>query len=180
MCWVLCLISSVLSLHYCNAAMKPFSLDMFEDQLYWVAKEKGEVWRQNKFGKGNKEKVLVVNPWLTQVRIFHQLRYNQSGNPVLGREVPHGPDLPYLGTLAIVLVEGSRWGSGTGWNGGSLLTYHAGLLCPIRGCAKFSVIMRSADSGKCESSSPVLCYSAHRAQMTSDVAWLQCRCLDFT
>ncbi|XP_052581109.1 low-density lipoprotein receptor-related protein 2 isoform X1 [Peromyscus californicus insignis] len=65
-----------------NEAMKPFSLDIFEDQLYWVAKEKGEVWRQNKFGKGNKEKVLVVNPWLTQVRIFHQLRYNQSvSNP---------------------------------------------------------------------------------------------------
>ncbi|XP_015843100.1 low-density lipoprotein receptor-related protein 2 [Peromyscus maniculatus bairdii] len=65
-----------------NEAMKPFSLDIFEDQLYWVAKEKGEVWRQNKFGKGNKEKVLVVNPWLTQVRVFHQLRYNQSvSNP---------------------------------------------------------------------------------------------------
>lgn len=60
--------------------MRPFSLDIFEDQLYWVAKEKGEVWRQNKFGKGNKAKVLVVNPWLTQVRVFHQLRYNQSGN----------------------------------------------------------------------------------------------------
>lgn len=65
-----------------NEAMKPFSLDIFEDKLYWVAKEKGEVWRQNKFGKENKEKVLVVNPWLTQVRIFHQLRYNQSvSNP---------------------------------------------------------------------------------------------------
>lgn len=64
--------------------MRPFSLDIFEDQLYWVAKEKGEVWRQNKFGRGNKAKVLVVNPWLTQVRVFHQLRYNQSGNTVLG------------------------------------------------------------------------------------------------
>uniref|UniRef100_A0A8C6QUZ8 Low-density lipoprotein receptor-related protein 2 n=1 Tax=Nannospalax galili TaxID=1026970 RepID=A0A8C6QUZ8_NANGA len=65
-----------------NEAMKPFTLDIFEDQLYWVAKEKGEVWKQNKFGKGKKEKVLVVNPWLTQVRIFHQLRYNQSvSNP---------------------------------------------------------------------------------------------------
>uniref|UniRef100_A0A8C5KSR3 Low-density lipoprotein receptor-related protein 2 n=1 Tax=Jaculus jaculus TaxID=51337 RepID=A0A8C5KSR3_JACJA len=61
-----------------NEAIKPFSLDVFEDQLYWVAKEKGEVWKQNKFGKGQKEKMLVVNPWLTQVRIFHQLRYNQS------------------------------------------------------------------------------------------------------
>lgn len=70
---------ALLCFSYFCAAMKPFSLDIFEDKLYWVAKEKGEVWRQNKFGKENKEKVLVVNPWLTQVRIFHQLRYNQSG-----------------------------------------------------------------------------------------------------
>ncbi|XP_021094201.1 low-density lipoprotein receptor-related protein 2 isoform X1 [Heterocephalus glaber] len=59
-------------------AMKPYSLDIFEDQLYWVSKEKGEVWKQNKFGQGVKEKMLVVNPWLTQVRIFHQHRYNLS------------------------------------------------------------------------------------------------------
>ncbi|XP_032148954.1 low-density lipoprotein receptor-related protein 2 isoform X4 [Sapajus apella] len=59
-------------------AMHPYSLDIFEDQLYWIAKEKGEVWKQNKFGQGKKEKTLVVNPWLTQVRIFHQLRYNKS------------------------------------------------------------------------------------------------------
>lgn len=68
--------------------MRPFSLDIFEDQLYWVAKEKGEVWRQNKFGKGNKAKVLVVNPWLTQVRVFHQLRYNQSGKIIHSLGMP--------------------------------------------------------------------------------------------
>lgn len=76
---------ALLCFSYFCAAMKPFSLDIFEDKLYWVAKEKGEVWRQNKFGKENKEKVLVVNPWLTQVRIFHQLRYNQSGETSLGK-----------------------------------------------------------------------------------------------
>ncbi|KAM4859286.1 low-density lipoprotein receptor-related protein 2 [Thomomys bottae] len=65
-----------------NEAIKPFNLDIFEDQLYWVAKEKGEVWSKNKFGQGNKEKILSVNPWLTQVRIFHQFRYNKSvSNP---------------------------------------------------------------------------------------------------
>ncbi|XP_021582708.2 low-density lipoprotein receptor-related protein 2 isoform X1 [Ictidomys tridecemlineatus] len=65
-----------------KTALKPYSLDIFEDQLYWVSKDKGEVWKQNKFGKGQKEKMLVVNPWLTQVRIFHQLRYNRSvSNP---------------------------------------------------------------------------------------------------
>ncbi|XP_058520574.1 low-density lipoprotein receptor-related protein 2 [Ochotona princeps] len=61
-----------------QGVVKPYSLDIFEDQLYWVAKENGEVWKQDKFGKGEKEKMLVVNPWLTQVRVFHQLRYNKS------------------------------------------------------------------------------------------------------
>ncbi|XP_067405392.1 low-density lipoprotein receptor-related protein 2 isoform X6 [Emydura macquarii macquarii] len=56
----------------------PYSLDVFEGHLYWISKEKGEVWKEDKFGKGEKVKVLTVNPWLTQVRIYHQHRYNQS------------------------------------------------------------------------------------------------------
>lgn len=75
--------------------IKPYSLDIFEDQLYWVAKENGEVWKQDKFGKGEKEKMLVVNPWLTQVRIFHQLRYNKSGN----HQLWHYDALNYLESL---------------------------------------------------------------------------------
>lgn len=82
--------------------MRPFSLDIFEDQLYWVAKEKGEVWRQNKFGKGNKAKVLVVNPWLTQVRVFHQLRYNQSGNSQSWDAMNWTPS---LGRMAVALAH---------------------------------------------------------------------------
>uniref|UniRef100_A0ACB8G0Y7 Uncharacterized protein n=1 Tax=Sphaerodactylus townsendi TaxID=933632 RepID=A0ACB8G0Y7_9SAUR len=65
----------------------PFSLDVFEGHLYWMSKERGEVWKEDKFGKGEKIKVLTINPWLTQVRIYHQHRCNQSGNgPVLGDE----------------------------------------------------------------------------------------------
>lgn len=60
--------------------MNPYSLDIFEGELYWISKDKGEVWKQDKFGRDEKEKMLVVNPWLTQVRIFQQYRYNQSGN----------------------------------------------------------------------------------------------------
>lgn len=59
--------------------MDPYSLDIFEGRLYWVSKEKGEVWTQDKFGQDKKEKMLTVSPWLTQVRVFHQHRYNQSG-----------------------------------------------------------------------------------------------------
>ncbi|XP_060033733.1 low-density lipoprotein receptor-related protein 2 [Erinaceus europaeus] len=64
------------------SAMSPYSLDIFESHLYWVSKEKGEVWKKDKFGKEENERLLVVNPWLTQVRIFHQHRYNLSvSNP---------------------------------------------------------------------------------------------------
>ncbi|NXN98396.1 LRP2 protein, partial [Rhinopomastus cyanomelas] len=56
----------------------PYSLDVFEGHLYWISKERGEVWKKDKFGNGEKVKVLTVNPWLTQVRIYHQYRYNQS------------------------------------------------------------------------------------------------------
>uniref|UniRef100_A0A8C0TXJ2 Low-density lipoprotein receptor-related protein 2 n=1 Tax=Canis lupus familiaris TaxID=9615 RepID=A0A8C0TXJ2_CANLF len=61
-----------------NAAMNPYSLDIFEGQFYWISKDKGEVWKQDKFGQDEKEKMLMVNPWLTQVRIFHQHRYDRS------------------------------------------------------------------------------------------------------
>lgn len=60
--------------------MNPYSVDIFEGRLYWVSKDKGEVWTQDKFGQDEKEKMLTVSPWLTQVRVFHQHRYNQSGN----------------------------------------------------------------------------------------------------
>ncbi|XP_072468338.1 low-density lipoprotein receptor-related protein 2 isoform X1 [Notamacropus eugenii] len=56
----------------------PYSLDVFEGHLYWTSKEKGEVWKEDKFGRGDRVKVLTVNPWLTQVRIYHQHRYNHS------------------------------------------------------------------------------------------------------
>nr|XP_006135845.1 low-density lipoprotein receptor-related protein 2 isoform X1 [Pelodiscus sinensis] len=56
----------------------PYSLDVFEGHLYWISKERGEIWKEDKFGNGEKVKVLTVNPWLTQVRIYHQHRYNLS------------------------------------------------------------------------------------------------------
>uniref|UniRef100_A0A3Q2Q3X8 Low-density lipoprotein receptor-related protein 2 n=1 Tax=Fundulus heteroclitus TaxID=8078 RepID=A0A3Q2Q3X8_FUNHE len=60
----------------------PYSLDVFEGHVYWTTKEKGEVWKTNKFGEGNKVKVLTINPWLTQVRIYQEHRHNHSvSNP---------------------------------------------------------------------------------------------------
>uniref|UniRef100_A0A8B9LVB8 Low-density lipoprotein receptor-related protein 2 n=1 Tax=Astyanax mexicanus TaxID=7994 RepID=A0A8B9LVB8_ASTMX len=57
----------------------PYSLDLFEGHVYWTTKAKGEVWKTNKFGKGDKVKVLTINPWLTQVRIYQEHRHNHSG-----------------------------------------------------------------------------------------------------
>lgn len=57
----------------------PYSLDVFEGHVYWTTKDKGEVWRINKFGRGSKVKVVTINPWLTQVRIYQEHRHNQSG-----------------------------------------------------------------------------------------------------
>ncbi|XP_015685154.1 uncharacterized protein LOC107300334, partial [Protobothrops mucrosquamatus] len=60
----------------------PYSLDVFEGHLYWTSKERGEVWKKDKFGNGEKVKLLTINPWLTQVRVYHQHRCNQSvSNP---------------------------------------------------------------------------------------------------
>ncbi|KAG8559732.1 hypothetical protein GDO81_017431 [Engystomops pustulosus] len=56
----------------------PYSLDVFEGHLYWTTKEKGEVWKKSKFGSGPKVKLLTINPWLTQVRIYHSHRYNRT------------------------------------------------------------------------------------------------------
>lgn len=54
----------------------PFSVSVFEDDVYWSTQDKGEVFRQNKFGLGVKTKLLTAGPWLTQVSVFQQQRYN--------------------------------------------------------------------------------------------------------
>ena len=54
----------------------PFSVNVFEDHVYWSTQEKGEVFRQDKFGRGEKTKLLTAGPWLTQVSVYQQQRYN--------------------------------------------------------------------------------------------------------
>ncbi|XP_053722161.1 low-density lipoprotein receptor-related protein 2 [Synchiropus splendidus] len=64
----------------------PFSVAVFEDHVYWSTQEKGEVFRQDKFGRGTKVKLLTAGPWLTQVSVFQQQRYNSldTKNPCKG------------------------------------------------------------------------------------------------
>lgn len=51
-------------------------MSVFEDHVYWSTQEKGEVFRQDKFGRGVKTKLLTAGPWLTQVSVYQQQRYN--------------------------------------------------------------------------------------------------------
>ncbi|XP_057682782.1 low-density lipoprotein receptor-related protein 2 [Corythoichthys intestinalis] len=64
----------------------PLSVSVFEDHVYWNTQEKGEIFRQDKFGSGTKTKLLTVGPWLTQVSIYQQQRYNSINmkNPCKG------------------------------------------------------------------------------------------------
>uniref|UniRef100_A0A3B4FXS2 Low-density lipoprotein receptor-related protein 2 n=1 Tax=Pundamilia nyererei TaxID=303518 RepID=A0A3B4FXS2_9CICH len=63
----------------------PFSVSVFEDHVYWSTQEKGEVFRQDKFGQGDKIKLLTAGPWLTQVSVYQQQRYNTiAKNPCKG------------------------------------------------------------------------------------------------
>ncbi|CDQ90704.1 unnamed protein product [Oncorhynchus mykiss] len=57
----------------------PFSVSVFEDHIYWSTQEKGEVFRQDKFGRGTKTKLLTAGPWLTQISVYQQQRYNSIG-----------------------------------------------------------------------------------------------------
>lgn len=60
----------------CLDVRNPFSVSVFEDHVYWSTQEKGEVFRQDKFGRGEKTKLLTAGPWLTQVSVYQQQRYN--------------------------------------------------------------------------------------------------------
>ncbi|TDG98033.1 hypothetical protein EPR50_G00214030 [Perca flavescens] len=64
----------------------PFSVSVFEDHVYWGTQEKGEVFRQDKFGRRAKTKLLTAGPWLTQISVYQQQRYNSIAmkNPCKG------------------------------------------------------------------------------------------------
>uniref|UniRef100_A0A6Q2Z9A5 Low-density lipoprotein receptor-related protein 2 n=1 Tax=Esox lucius TaxID=8010 RepID=A0A6Q2Z9A5_ESOLU len=56
-----------------------------ENHIYWSTQEKGEVFRQDKFGRGTKIKLLTAGPWLTQISVYQQQRYNSiRSNPCKG------------------------------------------------------------------------------------------------
>ncbi|KAF0767414.1 low-density lipoprotein receptor-related protein 2, partial [Aphis craccivora] len=56
----------------------PISLDLFENQLYWLSRETGELMKQDKFGRGVPVTIAkdLVNP--TGVKVYHRQRYNYT------------------------------------------------------------------------------------------------------
>lgn len=74
---------------------------MFEDHVYWSTQDKGEVFRQDKFGRGTKTKLLTGGPWLTQVSVYQQQRYNSvaSKQPASLHITPHNCSLSQAGAF---------------------------------------------------------------------------------
>ncbi|KAF8773695.1 Low-density lipoprotein receptor-related protein 2 like protein [Argiope bruennichi] len=56
----------------------PISLDLFEDHVYWLTRDSGEIWKNDKFGRGVKVRVRRGIEVPTAVKIYHPLRYNTS------------------------------------------------------------------------------------------------------
>ncbi|CAG0879500.1 unnamed protein product [Darwinula stevensoni] len=56
----------------------PTALDVFESSVYWVTRDTGEIWKQDKFGRGVSVRVAqdLLNP--TSVKVYQTYRYNTS------------------------------------------------------------------------------------------------------
>lgn len=56
----------------------PNGLDLFEDQLFWITRDTGEIFRQDKFGRGVKVRVKRSLEQASDLKIFHEKRYNTT------------------------------------------------------------------------------------------------------
>ena len=56
----------------------PFSMDVFENQMYWVSVERGEVTQMDKFGRGVNRTVQSGLMMPRAVQIYHPFKYDLS------------------------------------------------------------------------------------------------------
>ncbi|KAF7489353.1 hypothetical protein SSS_07649 [Sarcoptes scabiei] len=56
----------------------PISLEIFEDQLLWSTRDVGEIFRQDKFGRGVKVRVKKSSSPNADIKIYHEKKYNRS------------------------------------------------------------------------------------------------------
>lgn len=60
--------------------LHPFSIDIFEDHLFWVTRDTNEIYKQNKFAHGVKVLVKRSLEHTSDLKIFHEKKYNTSIN----------------------------------------------------------------------------------------------------
>ncbi|ERL86348.1 hypothetical protein D910_03756 [Dendroctonus ponderosae] len=78
----------------------PISLDVFENFLYWITKDTGEVVKQDKFGRGVPVIIQrdLLNP--SSIKVLHDLKYNTSlPNSCRGNQCSH---------LCLIVPNGHR------------------------------------------------------------------------
>ncbi|XP_067141896.1 low-density lipoprotein receptor-related protein 2 isoform X5 [Centruroides vittatus] len=103
----------------------PSGLDIFEDHMYWIEKDSGEIYHQDKFGRGVKVRArrsLEVTP--AGVKIYHQQKYNMSiTNRCSTTSCTH---------LCLLIPQGYQCAcpDGTLFKGGSLESCDAGFQNP--------------------------------------------------
>ncbi|XP_015909717.1 low-density lipoprotein receptor-related protein 2 isoform X1 [Parasteatoda tepidariorum] len=56
----------------------PIALDLFEDHVYWLTRDSGEIWKHDKYGRGVKVRVRKSTENPTSVKVYHSLRYNTT------------------------------------------------------------------------------------------------------
>lgn len=61
-----------------EALKHPVALDVFQSRLYWVARDSGELLRQDKFGRGVPTVVRRALERPAAVKVYHPLRYNST------------------------------------------------------------------------------------------------------
>jgi len=61
-----------------EGVLHPFSIDIFEDHLYWVTRDTNEIYRQDKFAHGVKVLVKRSLEHTNDVKLFHEKKYNKG------------------------------------------------------------------------------------------------------
>ena len=64
---------------YFSDANHPFSIDVFESNLYWVSKQSGTVNIMDKFGRGINRTLQAGLLMPRSIKIFQQHRYDLTG-----------------------------------------------------------------------------------------------------
>lgn len=59
-------------------ANHPISLDVFEDNLFWISRDNGDIWRHDKFGRGVKVRTRHGSQISNALKIYHPLKYNTT------------------------------------------------------------------------------------------------------